>query len=91
MPNTRMARRVKFHDARRHFESGGTVLVSEYGGEPFRVVTSQTTTHSRDTTTWQSLAETVSMWRNRYPNQRFYIVEDAAPACPMFGNGTDNG
>ena len=72
---TPMARRVKFHEARRHFEAGGRVLVSEYGHEPFAVVTEMTTTHSRETTTWEALAATVREWRGRYPNQRFYVVE----------------
>ncbi len=68
------ADRVTFHDARRHFEAGGEVLVSEYGHEVSRSVSTDTTTHTRDTTTWEQLAEQVRMWRGRYPNQRFYIV-----------------
>jgi hypothetical protein len=71
-----MARRVKFHDARRHFAAGGRVMVSEYGSEPFVLVTPSSTTHSSESTTWDELADTVRMWRNRYPNQRFYIVEE---------------
>jgi hypothetical protein len=70
-----MARRVKFHEARRHFAAGGRVLVSEYGHEPFVVVTELTTTHSARTTTWEALAAEVRMWRSRYPYQRFYVVE----------------
>ena len=72
---TPMARRVKFHEARRHFEAGGRVLVSEYGHEPFHVVTEMTTAHSRETTTWEALAATVREWRCRYPGQRFYVIE----------------
>ena len=72
-----MARRVKFHEARRHFEAGGRVLVSEYGQEQFAVVTDSTTTHSSQTTTWDALAATVREWRSRYPGQRFYVVGDA--------------
>jgi hypothetical protein len=72
-----MARRVKFHEARRHFEAGGRVLVSEYGHEPFVVVTALTTAHSSQTTTWDALAATVREWRSRYPNQRFYVVEES--------------
>lgn len=71
------ARRVKFHDARRAFEDGGEILVSEYGHEETRSVHSLTTTHTRATTTWNELVEGVRMWRGRYPNQRFYIVDGA--------------
>lgn len=72
------AERVKFHAARRHFESGGEVLVSEYGHETAIEVTNMTTTHTKATTTWEYLAEQVRMWRGRYPNQRFYIVDRCA-------------
>lgn len=70
-----IARRVKFHDARRTFSNGGEVLVSEHGHEAERGVYRDTTTHTRETTTWQELVDGVNMWRNRYPNQRYYIVE----------------
>jgi hypothetical protein len=74
---TPMARRVMTPEARRHFEAGGRVLVSEYGHEPYVAVTELTTTHSRETTTWEALAATVREWRGRYPNQRFYVAEGA--------------
>lgn len=69
------ARRVKFYDARRHFQNGGTVVVSENGTTAELLVTEATTVHTRDTTTWEYLAGQVAMWRSRYPNQRFYVVE----------------
>lgn len=68
-----IAQRVTIHEARRHFESGGSVLVSEHGNELTRTVSRDTTTHNRDTTTWAALVETVREWRSRYPNQRFYV------------------
>lgn len=81
MEATAEARRVKFHDARRHFEAGGTVLVSEHGHARTRPVFSSTTTHDRTTTTWDELATQVREWRSRYPNQRFYIVEPLCGEC----------
>lgn len=96
-----VATRVTMHEAKRHFEAGGAVLVSEYGHEPTQTVTAITTTHDRTRTTWDALAADVKEWRNRYPNQRFYIVptvdactcstdEDACPdhpgdPCPACG------
>jgi hypothetical protein len=68
------AKRVTKHEARRHFESGGRVLVSEYGHEPEIAVHKLTVTHSRETAEWDDLVEMVEMWRARYPNQRYYIV-----------------
>lgn len=70
----RNARRVTTEEARAHFEAGGTVLVSEYGHEASHPVTSSTTTHTRESTTWEELTGLVAMWRNRYPNQRYYLV-----------------
>lgn len=69
-----VATRVTMHEAKRHFEAGGAVLVSEYGHEPTQTVRPDTTTHDRTRTTWDDLAAMVKEWRNRYPNQRFYIV-----------------
>lgn len=96
-----VATRVTMHEAKRHFEAGGAVLVSEYGHEPTQTVRPDTTTHDRTRTTWDALAADVKEWRNRYPNQRFYIVptvdactcstdEDACPdhpgdPCPACG------
>lgn len=73
MPIT-TATRVTQHEARQHFDAGGAVLVSEHGHESTRPVGPSTTTHTRTTTTWDELVAQVRMWRNRYPNQRFYIV-----------------
>ena len=85
-----VATRATMHEAKRHFEAGGAVLVSEHGHEPTQTVTAITTTHDRTRTTWDALAADVKEWRNRYPNQRFYIVprpgvvavDDARPADP---------
>ncbi|MEQ7008375.1 hypothetical protein ABN028_19560 [Actinopolymorpha sp. B17G11] len=78
------ARRATFHDAGRAFAEGATVLVSETGTRETIPVTRLTTTHTRDTTTWDALVEQVRMWRNRYPGQAFYIVDrpEPAPAAP---------
>lgn len=76
LTTTTTARRVKFHDARRHFESGGIVVVSEYGHEETLAVGSWTTVHTREDTTWAELVEQVRMWSGRYPNQRYYIVNE---------------
>lgn len=70
------ARRVEYHEARRHFQAGGRVLVSEYGHDLTQPVTPTTTVHSNTTTTWDELAATVAKWRNRYPNQRYYIIDN---------------
>jgi hypothetical protein len=68
-------RRVTQHEARRHFDAGGTVLVSEYGHETEVAVTPSTTVHTRDSIAWDELVGLVRMWRGRYPNQRFYVCE----------------
>ena len=75
-PATRVGwgERVKFHEARRHFASGGEVLISEDRDQPSIPVFDHSTTHTKETTTWEALAEAVHMWRNRYPYQRWYIV-----------------
>lgn len=90
-----VATRATMHEAKRHFEAGGAVLVSEHGHEPTQTVTAITTTHDRTRTTWDALAAMVKEWRNRYPNQRFYVIpapvgagctcstdEDACPDHP---------
>lgn len=70
-----IAHRVKFHEARRHFLAGGTLLVSEHGHERSRPVTDLTTTHAGGQAEWDALVADVREWRNRYPNQRFYIIK----------------
>ena len=72
------ARRVKLTEAREHFANGGEILVSENGHLETVYVSGMTTTHSLETTTWDQLLELVTMWRNRYPNQRFFIVDRVA-------------
>lgn len=68
------ADRASAADARRHFDAGGAVLVSQYGHEPHQVVYLDTTFHTRETTTWEALYADVRNWRSRYPNQRFYLL-----------------
>lgn len=79
MDVTTIADRVKFHDARRAFAAGAAVVVSEYGHESTLTVHKHTTTHTRETITWDELAADVRMWRNRHPNQRFYVVRAPEP------------
>lgn len=76
---TGTATRVHFHDARRHFEAGGEVVVSEYGEQLEFDVTASTTTHTKESTTWADLVEQVRMWKGRYPNQRYYVVTRPEP------------
>jgi hypothetical protein len=68
------AHRVHQREAAKVFAAGGTVLVSERGHETEIPVTNLTTVHSRETTSWDELVDVVTMWRGRYPNQRFYVV-----------------
>lgn len=86
-----VATRVTMHEAKRHFEAGGAVLVSEYGHEPTQTVTAITTTHDRTRTTWDALAADVKEWRNRYPNQRFYIVPQLANSDNRATNSHERG
>ena len=74
---TGTARKVHKAEAHAHFLDGGEVLVSTYDRDELNV-TSLTVTHTAETTTWAELCEQVRMWANRYPGQRFYIVERAA-------------
>lgn len=77
-----LAERVHANTARKHFENGGRVLVTETDEANFVVVTPGTTWHSRETTTWEELSSQVRMWRSRYPRQRYYIIPDTAPVGP---------
>ncbi len=76
--NQSIARRVHQNEAKRHFNAGGSVLVSEHGHEVTQAVTPATTTHSVMSTTWAELVANVRMWDGRYPNQRFYVVDGAS-------------
>jgi hypothetical protein len=67
------ATRTTVGTARRFFEAGGEVLVSEHGADMV-LVTESTVTHSAKTTTWKALRAEVIEWRHRYPGQRFYTV-----------------
>ena len=72
--NVRIASRVSEREARDHFESGASVLVSEQGHLEELLVGPSTVTHDKSRTTWQALKAQVDMWRNRYPGQRYYII-----------------
>lgn len=74
MSNLPVAKRVTSSEARRAFDRGARILVSEHGHKAEHVVYPSTVTHTRETTTWDELREQVNMWRNRYPNQRYYVV-----------------
>lgn len=76
----RTAYRVTRSTAREHFEGGGAVAVSDRGDDAFPIGPT-TTLHTRDTTSWGELVELVTMWRNRYPGQRFYVVRDDDPTA----------
>jgi hypothetical protein len=76
-----VADRVTKHDARRHFEAGGAVVVSEHGHELTHSIYVDTTFHSRETTSWEHLAELVREWRGRYPYQRFYVLRPVDEAA----------
>lgn len=60
--------------AGRAFAAGATIVVADRRAE-LVLVTPETTVHTRDTTTFPALLEQVRMWRNRYPSQRFYVLE----------------
>jgi hypothetical protein len=53
---------------------GGIVIVSERGADTLEV-TESTVTHAGGLEAWNALVDMVDMWRNRYPNQRFYVLE----------------
>lgn len=58
-----------------------TVLIPEraaeyHGSSRMALVADGNTVLASDsTTTWNELAAQVRMWRNRYPNQRYYVVQ----------------
>lgn len=66
--------RVTMHEARRAFDAGREILVSEFGNERMTRVTRLTMTHTRESTTFEALRAQVNLFRNRYPNQRYYVV-----------------
>lgn len=76
MTDIRLARKVTFYEAKRAFAAGGVLLVTERPEGEFHPVGKHSTTHSRDTTTFAELHAQVKMWRNRYPRQTFYVVEN---------------
>lgn len=74
------AQRTTMTAARDHFNSGGTVMVSERGHNETLPIGANTVVHNKKNTTWEKLREQVEMWRGRHPNQRYYIVVDQANA-----------
>lgn len=70
----RTARRVTMYEAKDHFDAGGDVVVHDRGHELTYPVTATTPVHNARSTTWKELREQVTQWKNRYPNQRYYIV-----------------
>lgn len=74
MTAQRIAVRVKFNEAKRAFENGADILISERGDHTHIAVTPSTAIHNRDTISWEDLVAQVRMWQNRLPNQRYYIV-----------------
>jgi hypothetical protein len=78
------AKKVKWNEAKRHFDTGGCVVVDTHGNIENFAVFDTTTKHNRDSTTWAELAETVAAFRGTHPDQRYYIVryltaDDFAP------------
>lgn len=69
------ADRVTYWEAKKHFEAGGKVVVSEYGALSRLPVGKLTVYHTKETIAWEELHAQVRMWRNRYPNQRYYIIK----------------
>ena len=74
------AARANIHAAKRHFIAGGGVIITEAPrGERTRV--GRYTTVNRAVTAdagaeWAELVRKVRMWRNRYPRQTFYLLEE---------------
>jgi len=72
------ADKVTMHQARRAFQSGAQIIVTEQPkGETIPVWTT-TTVNTNQATTWTELHDQVKMWRNRYPRQTFYVVRSDA-------------
>lgn len=68
------AYRIHKRDAAKFFKNGATIAVSDRGHEETFDVFPYTYAHNRETATWEWLTEQVDTWRNRYPNQRYYLV-----------------
>lgn len=70
------AHKVTMREAERAFRSGRGVLVTERPEGDTRPVTRMTTVNRQsESYRWESLAESVRMWRSRYPRQSFYVVQ----------------
>lgn len=87
---------VNARQAARAFHGGRHIIVSERQTDDIPVSTT-TTIHSAKTTTWDQLTRDVDTWRNRYPEQRFFVVtyHDPNPVCRICRNpvmpGQDTG
>jgi hypothetical protein len=69
-----IAHRVTRTQAMVAFSRGEVLVVSERQAGPELKVGALTTTHHRDSTTWDELVAQVDMWSNRYPSQTFYVA-----------------
>jgi hypothetical protein len=69
-----VARRISAHEAETIFNDGGTILVSERPETAF-VVDHMTNVVTNKHYKWDELVQAIEVWRNRYPNQRFYFVD----------------
>lgn len=70
-----VAHRATKHNARNAFNRGQTIAISARGHQTSFDVYPTTTVHTNTSTDWASLERQVADWSNRYPNQRFYIIE----------------
>lgn len=69
-----VARRISAREAKAIFDDGGTILVSERPEKDF-VVDHMTNVINNTNYKWDELVTQMEVWRNRYPNQRFYFVD----------------
>jgi hypothetical protein len=78
----RVARLAKMHEARRHFDAGGSILINDNHDRYQFKVKNTTIIHNQTTTTWDYLTDEYRNRRFQYPNQRFYIVETTEETRP---------
>lgn len=70
------ARKVTMPQARRAYRAGATLVVTERPQGDTINVYPTTTTNRPDRTSWDELHGMVLTWRNRYPRQTFYVLEE---------------
>lgn len=68
------AHRVSPDTARRHYAAGATVIVASDNRGATLAVGPSTVTHDNTRGTWETLAADVDTWRNRYPDQTYYVM-----------------